>query len=396
VTAVSAIAVGLLDGHLLSDAALRRVAAGASSVVALTSAGDGSGLAGRWASVAPGIELTDGGTVGDVRDAIVACAERRILVLATGTPADPTRFVGRCLQGAAAATEHEVPGVAVHVLRDEDREGPVAWLTQTGLLSGYGVLFAVGYAQLHDLPVTLIEPPGGTLEPRSPDARDEAMDIVATTGVPVTRLTDPSPLDRVLRDAYSVVVHPVLDAPDRRALLHRDELSAAATAEGNPAAAVRLVREFPGDVVVVLDGVRLLEGESHLAASIAGVVLGAVAVAGVGTALAPAASAATLGTGQATTATANQDTLAGVTVTATGRNGTAHTGTFHVTNRLTEPVTLTLQAVWTHSGNHPDIVVTGGTVTVAPGATHDAVFDAPRPTGVTGQGGYHISGPAQS
>jgi hypothetical protein len=100
--------IGLFNADRLDDAALRRAARGASSAVAFRQKGEGDVTA-RWAAVNPGVPIEDGGEVGDVRDAILGCAQRKIVVLASSTPDRPERFVGRCLQGAAASTEYEIP-----------------------------------------------------------------------------------------------------------------------------------------------------------------------------------------------------------------------------------------------------------------------------------------------
>lgn len=279
----AALPVGLLNGHLLEDEVLARIAVGATSVVAFSSVSeDNRELQPRWRALAPDVRLVDGGRVDGVREAIIECAKRQVLVLATGEPWSPKRFVAAALQGAAAATEFNVPGVAVHVVRGGSRPGPVAWLTDTGELSGYGVLFAVGYAQLHGCDVALIEPTSGLLPPRSPHAIVEARRVADALGIGVTTMTDPSPLDRVLRDEFCLVVHPVLDAPGDPALLRPDELSGKSIASGNPAAVVRLIEEFPGDVVAVFDGVRLVHGEVAGGRVAAAVTLGVLSIAGLG------------------------------------------------------------------------------------------------------------------
>ncbi len=283
--------VAVLDGHLMDDATLARLVPECRSLTAFTTGADQSGLEQRWAAIAPGTELIDGGRVADLREAMVECAKRRIVVISTGVPADPASFVAHALQGAAAMTEFDVPGVAVHVMRPVERPGSVAWLTDTGELSGYGVLFAVGYAHLHSTGVDLIEPSSGLGRPRTAEALDDALAFAEAAGVPVTRHTDPSPFARVLRDEHCMVVHPVLDAPKGFNLLHPGELSRKAVASGNPAVVVELLEQFPGDVVAVFDGVHLLQGSIPAARIAAGVALGVVAAAGVGTMVASPAMA---------------------------------------------------------------------------------------------------------
>jgi len=289
----SALPVGLLNGEQLDDETLLRLAVGATSITAFTSVTpDNGALIRRWTSLAPDVRITDGGHVEGIREAMVECAKLQILVLATGEPWSPKRFVASALQGAAAATEFDVPAVAVHVMRSGSRPGPVAWLTDTGTLSGYGVLFAVGYAQLHGCDVDIIEPDERMQEPRTPEALAEAHRVADVFGIAMRELSDPSPVERVLRDDYCLVVHPVLDAPGGRSLLRPGDLPAKSVASGNPAAVVRLIEAFPGDVVAVFDGVQLLHGEGQAAKVAAGVALGVVGIAGVGTVLATPASAA--------------------------------------------------------------------------------------------------------
>jgi hypothetical protein len=342
--------LAVLDGHLLDDATLARLVPECRSLTAFTTDAEQSGLAQRWAAIAPGTELIDGGHVADLREAMVECAKRRIVVISTGVPKDPATFVARALQGAAAMTEFDIPGVAVHVMRPVERPGTVAWLTDTGELSGYGVLFAVGYAHLHGTGLDLIEPTGGLDRPRTAEALDDALAFADAAGVPITRHTDPSPFARVLRDPHCLVVHPVLDAPKGFNLLHPGELSRKAVASGNPAVVVELIEQFPGDVVAVFDGVHLLSGAIPAARIAAGVALGVVAAAGIGTMVASPASAATMGGATGNTAVVMvegdwfrviTDVVSGLTFTAGSHSGSGtalvihnnsgHTATLEVT-----------------------------------------------------------------
>ena len=284
--------VAVLDGQVLDDATLARLVPECRSLTAFTTSADSGDLEHRWQALAPHVELIDGGHVADVRAALIECGRRSIVVLATGVPADAPRFVGQALQGAAAMTEFGVPGVAVHVMRPDVSAGSVAWLTDTGSLSGYGVLFAIGYAHLHGTGVDLIEPTGGLELPRTGKAMEDALAFAERAGVPITRHTDPSPFARVIRDEHCLVVHPVLDAPRGFNLLHPGELSNKAVASGNPAVVVDLLEQFPGDVVAVFDGVHLLSGAIPAARIAAGVALGVVAAAGIGTMVASPAAAA--------------------------------------------------------------------------------------------------------
>ena len=309
--------LAVLDGQQMDDATLARLVPECRSLTAFTTGDGQAGLAQRWAAIAPGTELIDGGRVADLREALVECAKRRIVVISTGVPADPASFVAHALQGAAAMTEFDVPGVAVHVMRPVERPGSVAWLTDTGELSGYGVLFAVGYAHLHSTSVDLIEPSSGLGRPRTAEALDDALAFAEAAGVPITRHTDPSPFARVLRDEHCMVVHPVLDAPKGFNLLHPGELSRKAVASGNPAVVVELIEKFPGDVVAVFDGVHLLQGSIPAARIAAGVALGVVAAAGVGTMVASPASAAGL-SAAAPLSVSQPDSSAGIGVSIAG------------------------------------------------------------------------------
>ena len=375
--AVDRLAIAVLDGHALDDATLARLVPECRSLTAFRTGADHGDLIGRWQALAPATELIDGGHVADVRAALTECGRRAIVVLATGVPSDAPRFVAQALQGAASMTEFGIPGVAVHVMRPAVRPGSVAWLTDTGSLSGYGVLFAVGYAHLHGTGVDLIEPTGGLDRPRTGEAMEDALAFAERAGVPIARHTDPSPFARVIRDEHCLVVHPVLDAPKGFNLLHPGELSHKAVASGNPAVVVDLLEQFPGDVVAVFDGVHLLSGAIPAARIAAGVALGVVAAAGIGTMAAAPASATTV----------SQQVQTGVSVIATGHNGMAHPGNFHVVNPLDHAVTMTLTATWVSSGNHPAHHTAVHNVLVQPGQTLDVAI--PRPTGI-GQGSYHI------
>lgn len=291
----ASLTIAIVDGHRLTDDGLRRVSAECTSVLSIATEGRSfAEVAARWEALAPGLAIEDGGRFGSIREAIVECARRGVMVIATPTPHKADQFVAQCLQGAASATEFDVPGIAVHVVRDEPRPGSVAWLSDTGELSGYGVLFAVGYAAAHGVGVELIEPTGGLDRARTPEAMDEALARAEQSGVPLTRHTDPSPIARVLRDEHSLVVHPVLDAPGGLNLLHPGHLSAKAVATGSPAVVVELIERFPGDVVAVYDAVHILHGQVPAARIAAAAALGMVTISGVGIALASPASASTV------------------------------------------------------------------------------------------------------
>ena len=139
----------------------------------------------------------------------------------------------------------------------------------------------------------MVEPTDGAADPRTPQALMEAQSAAAAFGVPLEVRHQASPVEHVIHGPYALAVHPVLDAPDGHALLHPSELPKSSVDSGNPAAVVRLLEEFDGDVVAVFDGVRLLGVESHLGAQAVtvSVLVGIFAAAGVGLLSAPAASA---------------------------------------------------------------------------------------------------------
>ena len=211
--------------------------------------------------------------------------------MAAPTPKNAGRFVAGALQGAAAATEFEIPSSRSTCCVTSTVEGSVAWLTQTGEMSGYGVLYAAAVAAMSGRSVTLISP-STVRAPRTPEALEAAERYIEESGIEVLRLSDPSPLQRVLGGEFGAVVHPVLDAPGGRSLLHPGELPAKSVADGNAAAVVELIEKAPGDVIAVFDGVQLVYGGAVGAKIAASVALGVVAVAGVGAAVAPAAMAA--------------------------------------------------------------------------------------------------------
>ncbi len=366
--AVPHLPIGLFNADRLDDAALRRAALGASSAVAFRQKGEGD-VSARWAAVNPEVPIEDGGEIGDVRDAILGCAQRKIVVLASSTPDKPERFVGRCLQGAAASTEFDIPLVAVHVLRNGERSGRVAWLTDTGEMSGYGLLYAVSFAQLLGSDVLLVEPTEGTKEPRTPEAEVRAREVAASAGVAMRAISDASPLDRVLRggDDLALVVHPVLDAPGGRQLLHPKELPGSSVATGNPAAVVRLINEFDGDVAAVYDGVHLVYGHLSGAKAAAAVTLGLVTVTGVGMLAPTAASASTTGaTGNTAVVLVDGSWQTAATDAVTGLRFVAHphggSGTdLEIQNTSHHAVTLTVSGYHGHGGS----VATTQTVTLA-------------------------------
>ena len=81
-----------------------------------------SGLSGRGSPREIEVEVAP--AAADVREAIIECAKRKVIWLAAPEPRNAPRFVAGALQGAAAATEFEIPSVAVHVLRDQSIPGP--------------------------------------------------------------------------------------------------------------------------------------------------------------------------------------------------------------------------------------------------------------------------------
>jgi hypothetical protein len=375
------IPVGLFEGASISDDAVLRLSTGASRIVAFAEGADASAITGQWSGVAPAVEVEVVPAVSDIREAIIECAKRKVIWVAAPTPRNAGRFVAGALQGAAAATEFEIPSVAVHVLREESVEGSVAWLTQTGEMSGYGVLYAAAVAAMGGRSVTLISPTA-VRATRTPEALEAAERYIEESGIEVLRLSDPSPLQRVLGGEFGAVVHPVLDAPGGRSLLHPGELPAKSVAEGNAAAVVELIEKATGDVIAVFDGVQLVYGGATAAKIAASVALGVVALTGVGAAVAPAAMAAGV------TATSQQAAPAAVSVTTVGgHEGMGHSASFHVVNRLDHDVTLTLTAVWVHNGNHPDIPEALLSRVIPAGQSVD--IPIPRPSGV-GQGGYHL------
>ncbi|GAA3816863.1 hypothetical protein CSO01_36450 [Cellulomonas soli] len=275
------VGAAVLDGHLLSDAALRRLGPMVGGLTRFRTGVEDRGFAERWAQVAPEVPLLDGGRVYDVRHAVIECARRQILVLATGEPRQPARFLAGAAQGAARATELGVPGIALHVMRQQDVPGEVVWLTQSGRMSGYGVLFAVGFAQAHGRSATLVEPTTGISELKTPEALERAFDLAASAGVEFGIRSEDDPLAHVLRGTYSIAITPVLDVPGGRALLRPGELPLSSVSSGNPGAVVRLLSEFPGDVVAVLDGIELLGGHQESARIASAVMLAVVAAGGV-------------------------------------------------------------------------------------------------------------------
>ncbi|MGN8244356.1 hypothetical protein ACTHAM_001258 [Cellulomonas soli] len=286
------LSAGILNGHLLSDQALHRLAPLVGEITHFHTAIDDRGFAARWARTAPDAPLRDGGRAYDVRHAVIECARRQILVLATPQPDQPARFLAGAAQGAAMATDLGVPGIAIQVMRDRDVPGDVAWMTQSGRMSGYGVLFAVGFAQAHRSSATLVEPTTGISELKTPEALERAFDLAASAGVELGVRSEVDPLEHVLQGSYSIAITPVLDVPGGRALLRPGELPLSSVASGNPGAVVRLLEEFPGDVVAVLDGVELLDGRAEAARIASAVMLAVVAAGGLGLAAAPRASAA--------------------------------------------------------------------------------------------------------
>jgi hypothetical protein len=363
------IPVGLFEGARISDDAVLRLSTGASRIVAFADAAEAPAITAQWSRVAPAIEVDVVPAVSDIREAIIECARRKVIWVAAPTPKNAARFVAGALQGAAAATEFEIPSVAVHVLRDDTVEGSVAWLTQTGEMSGYGVLYAAAVAAMGGRSVTLISPTA-VRAPRTPEALEAAERYIEQSGVEILRLSDPSPLQRVLGGEFGAVVHPVLDAPGGRSLLHPGELPAKSIADGNAAAVVELIERAPGDVIAVFDGVRLVYGSGTAARIAASVALGVTALAGVGAVAAPAALAAPLpaAAASAPAATGNTAVVRSTMEDVLSHLAFPHSGagtTLQITNTSGHSVTVRVTGFHGHGGS----AGAHETVTIQPGQT---------------------------
>jgi hypothetical protein len=357
------IPVGLYQGEALSDEAVDRLSIGASRIIAFAEGDVAATITDQWARVAPGLPVEVVGGVSGIREAIIEAARRKVIWVCAPAPKNAGRFVAGALQGAAAATEFEIPSVAVHVLRDEIPAGPVAWLTQTGEMSGYGVLYAAAMAAMTGRSVTLIEP-SAVRAPRTPEAAQAADRYIEQSGIEVERISDPAPLARVLSGSFGAVVHPVLDAPGGRSLLRPGELPGKSVSTGNAAAVVELIEKVSGDVIAVFDGVQLVYGGGAAAKVAASVALGVVALTGVGAAVAPGAMAAPpAGGGGSTGATGNtavvqvegawyqavQDVARNLHFTADAHHGS--TTALHVRNDAGHAVTIEVIGYHGHGGS---------------------------------------------
>ena len=393
IQATEKLTIGVLDAHKLEDEAIRRLGFSADAIVTF-SRGKAPDQADRFAELLPGVPVTDGGAVDDIRGAMIACGRRGVLVIVTPQPDNPAKFVARAIQGAATVAEEGGDVIAVQTIRRSVPVDKIAWLTETGEVSGYGVLYAAGFAKKLNAEVVLITPSGATRTPRTPAAVELARKASEEHSIAYSVISDPSPIDRVLRnpDGIGVVVHPILDAPGGRSLLHWGELPASSVASGAPEAVVRLLEGFEGNVVMVFDGTQLLAGAVPVGRRVGAAGAGLLIALGIGIGAATPAMAAEEAPGHS--APAAPTYVDGVTVTTEGHNGQAHTGTFTVVNRLDEPVTMELIATWEHSSGNRTSTLTSptsaGTVTIPSGNTVEHHFDANRPTEGTGLGGYHL------
>lgn len=96
IQATAKLTTGVFDAHLLDDGAISRLRLGSSEIVAFRR-GSAPDQADRLAALLPGVPVTDGGVVDDVRAAMIECGRRGVLVLAVPQPADARRFVARAI-----------------------------------------------------------------------------------------------------------------------------------------------------------------------------------------------------------------------------------------------------------------------------------------------------------
>ena len=266
----AAVRVAVFEAHTMSDAALLRLARGASEVVALTSAA-GNDLVARWAALVPDTPLVDGGFVRDLRQAMAEAARRGIGQIAVATPRDPMRTVGFALQGAASAADLDVPAMAIRIMRNADGGEGVALFTDTGEPSGYATLYALALAELDGIELTSIAAKQGGRLRRNSDGLTGAIEGAEPSRAKVTERTALDPLEVVLAQNFSIAVHAVLDVRAGGDLLSAQELGARAFEGANVRRLLRLIAEFKGDVVLVFDGVRLLHGRRRAQRTAAGV-----------------------------------------------------------------------------------------------------------------------------
>jgi hypothetical protein len=378
--------VALVDDQGLSDDALARLARGATPVTGFPTRKKGADeLRMRWDTTAPDTPLEGLGQVEDVHEAIIEGARLKIPVVAAAAPADADRFVGLAVQGAAAATELEVAGMGGAGAPGQPGRGPRGTADPDRRDVGLRDSLRRRVRRAARQRRRAHRAHRGRKGPRTRGAVDDALYTAIGTGVRLTRRSDASPVDAVLKGPFQIAVHPVLDVPGGRALLRRRDREE--PVRGRPAAVVRLIEEFAGDVVAVFDGVHLVHGAGATAKVTAAVALSLTEVAGVGAAAAAPAMAAPAAVASAS-ASAQASTVPGVIVsTPGGHAGVAHGASFHIVNHMNQAVTLVLPARWTHPGSHTDHVETF-TFRVSPGQTHEAPI--PRPVG-PGQSGYRFS-----
>ncbi|MDN4472713.1 hypothetical protein [Demequina zhanjiangensis] len=328
----------VFDSDALNDSALARLAPGVHEVVVAGPEGSGRDFAARWRAAGGRGDPIASAVASDLRRAVLVAAEHEAVVVAAPMPERPLAALSAAIQGAAQSVSKGLPAVGIHFMRPEVRRGAVAVISQTGAASGYSALFGAAFASVHGLPLDRVLTELGVENRRHADALDQAIEILGgTEGLP-TVVTD-DPIGHVSQGSYALAVHAILDVADKHRLLRPEELRIAPESHPNVSAVMRMMDEFPGDIVAVLDAVRLLHGENKALHTVAAVAAGVSVMIGVGAMAAEPAAAATLAPSVPVEAPAASATL---TVEVTGPS----------TLRVTNPTDEDVQVVVHLAGQH--------------------------------------------
>ncbi|MBX7453113.1 hypothetical protein GR927_34480, partial [Mycolicibacterium sp. 3033] len=279
------IKVVLLDEGTISHGGLERVAQYASEVVLVGERRRGD-VKERLGSLGVPVTVQDGRA--DIESAMRTAARSGAIVVATGRPAKAEKLIRDAVRGAAGAVDHGLPAVGLIVLGEHDtRSGTVFTVTDTGELSGYEPLFALGVAEHLGREVVMLAPPGRIKGPRT-DVLNHAERLASEAGISWTEASDPSPITAVIAQSESAAgaIIGVLEVPTGPSWLG----SRPSLKKGNPHAAVSLIEEAACDVMVVFDGVHLTHESmsKDQAAAILG--LGLVATGAAAAAVTPASA----------------------------------------------------------------------------------------------------------
>ncbi len=229
-----------------------------------------------------------------IRHALAVAAERGLCVAYVPTPTEhPGQVLRKCVQAVGTAGDEALPALAVRFVREREQDGPVVEVTPAQTDAGFVALFAICLAMSTEQPLHILrladdDMVDDEVDVRATEQLDVARAMIARDGVPVLDEWDLSDdwsgeVRAEAADASAVVVGLGGLAVTGRKWTAPTELPDAVLETRSGALVHDLVRDHPGDVVVVIDGISLRHGmlPGAAAASTVAATMGTGALAGV-------------------------------------------------------------------------------------------------------------------